>query len=196
MNGRRAQALLPGMVVLVALTAACGSTPTRIFTLESVPSASAIGPYAGPALRVDSAHVPPSLDRTEIMTATAPGELRIDDLDQWAAPLGQLVRQALTADLALRLPEGRVIFPQLAKSTGAIGVNVDILAFSADSKGTHLEASWIVTSDDSKRASAPRTVSLEDDSPTAGAAATARALSAALARLADRISEDLVTHTL
>jgi uncharacterized lipoprotein YmbA len=100
------------------------------------------------------------------------------------------MRQALTADLMVRLPEGRVIFRHLAKPDGAIGVNLDILAFSADANGTHLEASWIMTLDDSKPWS-PRTVLLEDGTPTAGAAATVRALSAFLARLADRISEEL-----
>jgi uncharacterized lipoprotein YmbA len=163
--------------------------------LEPIATAAAIGPYSGPALRIDSVHVPPSMDRIEITTERAPGEIRINDLDHWAAPLGQLVRQALTADLMARLPEGRVIFPHLVKSQGAIGINLDILAFSADAKGRRLEASWIMTSDDSKPASAPRTVLLEDDTPTAGAAATARALSVLLAQLADRISDELVART-
>jgi uncharacterized lipoprotein YmbA len=136
------------------------------------------------------------MDRIEITTERAPGELRINDLNHWAAPLGQLVRQALTADLKVRLPEGRVIFPHIAKSAGAIGVNLDILAFSADARGTRLEASWVMTSDDVTPGAAPCTVSLEDATPTAGAAATARALSALLARLADRISKNLVAGTL
>jgi uncharacterized lipoprotein YmbA len=164
--------------------------------LEPIAAAAAIGPYSGPALRIDSVHVPPSMDRIEITTERAPGEIRINDLDHWAAPLGQLVRQALTADLSVRLPEGRVIFPHLAKPQGAIGINLDILAFSADAKGSRLEASWIMTSDDSKPASAPRTVLLEDHTPTEGAAATARALSALLAQLADRIADELVAGTL
>jgi uncharacterized lipoprotein YmbA len=202
-----------------------------------MPAASAIAPYVGPALRVDSVHVPPSMDRIEITTERAPGEFRINDLDHWAAPLARLARQTLTADLVLRLPAGRVIFPHLDKTQGAIGISVDILAFSAGAKGARLEASWTVTSgdpklmtpddskliaasndsklmasDDCKRmtpddcklmaskdsvpgpGAAGRAVLLEDGTPGEGAAATARVLSVLVARLADRISEDLASR--
>jgi uncharacterized protein len=196
MIARRARVLFLPVAVLLTLMASCRSAPTRIFTLEPIAAASAIGRYSGPALRVDAVHIPPSLDRIEITTEIAPGELRINDLDHWAAPLEQLMRQALTADLMARLPKGRMIAPHLTKSQGALGVNVDILEFSADAKGARLEASWIMTSDDSKPTSAHRAVLLEDDTPSAGAAATARALSTMLARLADRISGDLVAGEL
>jgi uncharacterized lipoprotein YmbA len=191
MIGRRAGAAELAVLGLVTLMASCRSAPTRLFTLEPIAGVSGIGRYSGPALRIDAVHIPPSLDRIAITTDLTPGELRINELDHWAAPPGQLVRQALTADLAMRLPEGRVIFPHLAKSRGAIGLNVDILAFSADAQGARLEASWIMTSDDSNPGSGGRTASLEDVTPTAGAAATARAWSTMLARLADRIAGDL-----
>jgi uncharacterized lipoprotein YmbA len=180
--------------IVVALMASCRSVPTRIFTLEPIAAAATVGPYSGPPLRIDAVHMPPSLDRIEILTAMAPGELRINDLDHWAAPLGQLARQALTADLMARLPQGKVIFPQLTKSAGAIGVNVDILAFSTDAKGARLDASWIMTLDDSKPGSPASAELLENDTPGADAAATARALSALLARLADQIAQDLVNR--
>ena len=129
------------------------------------------------------------------MTERAPGEFRINDLDHWAAPLAQMVRQVLTADLVVRLPEGRVIFPNLAKSTGALGVDLDILAVSADAKGTYLEASWMINSDDSKLRLARRTVLLKGYTPSSNAAATTRALSQLLGQLADRISEELAAGT-
>ena len=194
MTGIRARAFFPTAAVLVALMA-CRSAPTRLFTLEPV-AASAIAPYAGPALRIDSVHIPPSLDRIEITTEMTPGELRINDLHHWAAPLEQLTRQALTADLMARLPDGKVIFPHLVKPRGGIGVNVDILAFSADAKGARLEASWVTTSDDSRTRAAVRAVLFDEDTPSSSAAATARALSALLAQLADRIADELVAGPL
>ena len=166
MIGRRAGAAELAVLGLVTLMASCRSAPTRLFTLEPIAGVSGIGRYSGPALRIDAVHIPPSLDRIAITTDLTPGELRINELDHWAAPPGQLVRQALTADL-------------------------DILAFSADAQGARLEASWIMTSDDSNPGSGGRTASLEDVTPTAGAAATARAWSTMLARLADRIAGDL-----
>ncbi len=194
MTRGRGQAFFSAAVILVALLASCLSAPTRIFTLEPI-AAAAIVPYGGPALRIDSVHVPPPMDRIEIMTERAPGEFRINDLDHWAAPLAQMVRQVLTADLVVRLPEGRVIFPNLAKSTGALGVDLDILAVSADAKGTYLEASWMINSDDSKLRLARRTVLLKGYTPSSNAAATTRALSQLLGQLADRISEELAAGT-
>ncbi len=185
----------PGLVVplLITLIASCQSSPTRLFMLETVGGAPAVAPYGGPPLRVNAVHMPPSLDRIEIVTDAAPGELQLSELEHWAAPLGRLTRQTLTEDLAMRLPKGRVIFPHLPMPQGAIGLTVDILAFSADQKGARLEASWSFTSEDLKPESAHEAVSLRNDTPTAGAAATARALSALIAQLADRISADLLT---
>ena len=106
-----------------------------------------------------------------------------------------MVRQALTEDLVVRLPEGRGIAPHLAKPHGAIGVDLDILAFSADATGARLEASWTIDSVDAKPRLAPRMLLLKGDTPSAGAAATARALRELLAQLADRISEELAAET-
>jgi uncharacterized lipoprotein YmbA len=193
---RRAIALSLAAAALVALMTSCRSAPTRLFTLEPIAPASAIPGYTGPALRLDSVHIPPSLDRIEITTDIAPGKLRINDLEHWAAPLGQLVRQTLTVDLMVRLPEGRVISPHLAESQGAIGVSVDILAFGANERGSRLEVNWIVTSDVSNPGTVGHTVLFQDDTPTSGAIATARTLSKMLGQLADRITEDLVAGEL
>jgi uncharacterized lipoprotein YmbA len=135
------------------------------------------------------------MDRIEITTEMAPGEFRINDLDHWAAPLGRLVRQALTQDLMVRMPEGRVISPHLPKPQGAIGIDLDIIAFSADAKGARFEASWMIISADSRPPLAPRMLLLKGATPSAGAAATVQALSELLAQLADRISQQLAAGT-
>lgn len=179
--------------LLVALITSCQSSPTRLFTLETIGGTSAVPPYTGPLLRIDAVHIPPSLDRVEIVSDAAPGELKLSELDHWAAPLGRLMRETLTGDLLLRLPQGRVIFPHLEKSPGAIGINVELLAFSADQTGARLEASWSFTSEDARREPPHVAVSLRNDKPAVGAAAIARAMSDMLAQLADRISEDLPT---
>jgi uncharacterized lipoprotein YmbA len=191
-RGPRAQAILAAVAIAsAAFIAGCRSAPTRIFTLEPIATTASQVVYSGPSLRIDVVHVPPSLDRIEILTEIAPGELKINDLAHWAAPLGQLARGAETADLMARLPTGKVTFPDLAKSAGQVGVNIDILSFSANARGARLEASWVVTSDDPAAVSPTHAASLADDRPAADAAATARALSALLALLADRISREL-----
>jgi uncharacterized protein len=184
---RGAAAMLASVSVLIS----CQSAPTRIFTLYPIAPASAPSPYAGPPIRVETVHVPPALDRIEVVGNVAPGELKISDLDHWSAPLGQVARQALSADMVSRLPQGRVIFPHLAKPEDALGLSVDVLDFKADQRGASLEASWVITSTDPKSRSARGTAVLRTDMPSAGAAATAQALSALLAQLADRIVADL-----
>jgi uncharacterized lipoprotein YmbA len=191
MRARRSGFL--GMTASLAslLLISCHSAPTRIYTLYAVAPASTIAPYAGPAIRVDAVHVPPALDRIEVVSDIAPGELKVSDLDHWSAPLAQVAKQALSADMLARLPSGRVIFPNLSKPEGTLGVNVDILDFRVDTSGADLEASWIITARNPDTASRRGTGRFHRGGSGADARATADALSALLAQLADQIITDL-----
>jgi uncharacterized lipoprotein YmbA len=184
---------LTGMAagLLSLLLISCQSAPTRIYTLYAVAPAAPVGRYAGPAIRIDAVHVPPALDRIEVVSDIAPGELEVSDLDHWSAPLGQVAKQALSADMVARLPSGRVIFPHLAKPEGAIGVNVDILDFGAGTNGAYLEASWIITPTNSDAATRRGTGRFRGESSGTDATATAHALSTLLAQLADQIVMEL-----
>ena len=176
---------------LLALLAACGSAPTRLFTLDAVPPAAGSAVYGGPPLRVDAVHMPPELDRIEIVSRIAPGELAIDDLDHWSAPLAVVARQALSADLAARLPQGRLVFPHLAKPEGALGISVDVLEFKTSRSGAALEVSWVI--DPAHEPGASRATAVFTTAQGAGdAASTARALGILLGQLADRIVADLL----
>jgi len=177
--------------LLGLLLTSCQSAPTRIYTLYAVAPAAPISSYAGPAVRVDAVHVPPALDRIELVSDIAPGELKVSDLDHWSAPLGQIARQALSADMVTRLPSGRVIFPHLAKPEGALGVSVDILEFGTGTNGAHLEASWIITPTNPEAVTHRGTGRFRGDPSGADATATAHALSTLLAQLADQIVAQL-----
>jgi uncharacterized lipoprotein YmbA len=187
MNARYSTWLGTVAGVLAALMSACHSAPTRLYTLYTVAPSSPRAAYSGPPVRVDSVHVPPALDRIEVISDVTPGELKISDLDHWSAPLGQAARQALSADLVARLPPGYVIFPHLAKPEGALGISVDVLDFKSDRNGTYLEASWLVSAAGGGTPSGIASASLRTDLPSPDAAATARALSVLLGQLADRI---------
>ncbi len=178
--------------VMTLLLLSCSSAPTRIYTLYPVPPAS-ITPYAGPPIRVDAVHVPPTLDRIEVISHITPGELKVSDLEHWSAPLTELAKQALSADMVARLPPGRVIFPHLAKPQDALGVSVDILDFRADAGGPSLEASWSITAAEPGTVPSRGTAQFRTKGSNAGATAAADALSALIAQLADRIAADL-TH--
>jgi uncharacterized lipoprotein YmbA len=161
-------AALPVMLLL-----ACQSAPTRTYTLYATPG-SASKEYGGPALRVDSVHMPATIDRIEIMLDVAPGELKISDFDHWSAPLGEMARQTLSQDLILRMPPGKVIFPHLLKPSGALGITVDIL-------------NWTILPQAADAASRGGSVSLSTPNSNGGALDTVRALSTLLGQLADRI---------
>lgn len=191
MNTRATVSVGTSMLLAAVLVAGCRSAPTRLFTLYGVAPVTGRNAYAGPAVRIDAVHVPPALDRIEVVGDIAPGEQSISDLDHWSAPLGQVARQALAADLVARLPEGQVIFPHLRKPAGALGISVDVLDISSDSRGTSMQASWSVTQAGAPVRSAGATLTLRTELPSHGAMATAQALSALLGQLADRIAADL-----
>jgi uncharacterized protein len=176
----------------MVLLSSCHSAPTRVFALDTVAPTSISSSYKGPPIRVEAIHVPPALDRIEISREVAPGEFRVSELDHWIAPLGQIVRQVLTADLIGRLPQGRVIFPHLARPVGAIGINVDLLSFSADREGARLHVSWAGTSGGSQPQSCGGTMVLLTPRLGVGSASMASALSTLLAQLADGIVAQLM----
>jgi uncharacterized lipoprotein YmbA len=178
--------------VLVLTISACRSAPTRVFSLEPVMPISVASTYTGPPIRIDTVHIPPSLDRIEIATEVGSGEFKIHDLDQWVAPLGQVVQQTLTADLIARLPQGRVIFPYLAKPAGSIGISVDLLVFSANREGAKLQASWAGGSDVPGARTCGGTMVLQTSLSSTGSVGLVGALSALLGQLADHMAADLL----
>jgi uncharacterized lipoprotein YmbA len=169
---------------------ACHSAPTRIHALEATTPAARVDSYRAPPLRVDSVHVPLGWDRLEILSPTNAGELKIDDFDHWSAPLAQLVRQVLSADLDARLPAGTVVFPHLSKPPGALGINVDILDFTIGSSQGSMSASWSITPAAGSPSARRDVTMLHTALATSDPAAVAHAWSVLLGQLADRIAAD------
>src|SRR5579872_367440 len=97
-----------------ALLGGCtASPPQRYYTLESLaaPTQSASDAGAIP-LRVERVTIPAELDRQALVQRIGPGEVRISELDRWAAPLAEMIRRTLSADLASRLGAEGVADPQ------------------------------------------------------------------------------------
>jgi uncharacterized lipoprotein YmbA len=179
------------VVCLAALAlCACHSAPTRIYTIDPAPPVTRTDTYRSPPLRIDAVHVPPGWDRLEILTPAAGGELKIDDFGHWAAPLTQVLRQVLSADLDARLPSGAVIYPHLPKPSGALGIDVDILEFSIASSQSSMSVSWVITPAAGPKEARRNVATLHSPVASTGPAGVAHAWSDALGQLAERIAAD------
>jgi uncharacterized lipoprotein YmbA len=173
---------------VVALDA-CRSVPTRLYTLSVLSPVQGASPYAGPALRVASVELPAETDRTEITTPLARGGLDIHDFDHWAAPLGQMARETLSADLIARLPPGKVVLAPLDASTDALNLKVVILPFVAEPHGTQFVAGWELTSGDGAATGAD--LVMLQSAPVTSASDVPDRFSELLGQLADRIAAQL-----
>ena len=178
----------------ITMLGACQSAPTRVYNLEPIGPAKRLEQYQAPALRVDTVNVPAGWDRIEILRPASSGAQQISDFDHWPAPLSQVARLVLSDDLEQRLPPGSVIYPRLPKSNGALGVSVDILAFSVEGSQASMRASWLISvagvaaagMPNAKRSAALLVTSMSGSDPSA----TARTWSVLIGQLADRIAAD------
>ena len=175
-----------------AMLAACASAPTRFFTVDPVaPSQPSASVHGGPAVKVLAVNIPPALDREELVSETAPGEVKVHDLEHWEAPLGLTARQALTQDLAARLPAGAVLGPATPGGGAVAALSVDIVSFRAGPDGAQMQASWSVALPGGMATPqvfrAPL-VLLQAPGGGSGGEATAQAFSALLGELSDQIA--------
>jgi uncharacterized lipoprotein YmbA len=194
MMSRAAAASLALVLLAPLLLAACGHSPeTQFLTLDPVPGAPAAAAWRGPPVRIPSVTIPPALDRVEFARQTGPGEMKVDDLAHWSAPLGMLVRNTLILDLAQRLPSGAVAPPDAPAQPGGLRVTVSILSFGLAGGEASMEAAYEVASDDAAAATGPRQwVQLRAATVGATPVDTARAFSTLLGSLADRMAGDIV----
>jgi uncharacterized lipoprotein YmbA len=185
---RRVQIASIAALGLEAL-AGCHSAPTRLFTLSAVAPGQTLA-YAGPRVRVEGVHVPADIDRTEITTEPVPGQLKINELDHWSAPLARLAQDALAADLVTRLPVGKVVSPHLDKGEGDLSLRIDILEIRSEAHRTQLVVSWEFKTEGAAPPS-QEFVRLEVPQGSLSPAAVADLTSALLGQLADRIAAGL-----
>ncbi len=177
------------LVAALLMLAACGHSPeTQFLTLDPVPGASAVG-RRGATLRVPSIQVPPELDRVEFARQTGPGQMKVDDLVHWSAPLGMLARNTLILDLAQRLPSGTVLPPDAAARPGGLRATVAIVSFGTAGGDATMTATYAFGPEDGA-AAAPRWAELRTPAGQTPVE-TARAFSTLLGLLADRMAADL-----
>jgi uncharacterized lipoprotein YmbA len=174
------------------LLAACGRSPdTQFLTLDPVPGMPVATAYRGAPVRIPSLEIPPALDRVEFARQTGPGEMKVEDLVHWSASLGMLARNTLILDLAQRLPGDAVAPPDAAARPGGLRATVAILSFGVVGTEASMVATYAFGPEDGQMG-APHWAQLGTPSSGQGPPETARAFSALLGTLADRMAADLV----
>jgi uncharacterized lipoprotein YmbA len=180
-------------LLLAAALAGCASAPLHYYTLDPVPPTAATVTTPGPTLLVGSVILPATLDRVGLVRRAGEDRIDIADSDRWAGPLDDLLRQALTRDLALRLPGRTVLTTAETPPAGDRRyLTVSATEFDGDIAGhVVLEAHWTLFAGTPAEPIAQRQERIAVDASDASPAATVNAMSAAAGVLADRIAAAL-----
>ena len=177
-----------GLALALIVGGCASSTPLRYYTLSEVSGAAATG---GPtAIQVGRVKIPGELDRSELVQRIDANRLMIAEQDRWAAPLDEMIRRVLAADLQsrTRASPSAPATPSAAAST----LSVDIDEFIGDATcAVTLRASWELKPMGANAAptgSGHESIQIATPSPaTCTVGALPAAMSQALAQLSERI---------
>jgi uncharacterized protein len=202
-----------GSIGVLLLAGGCASSPPlRYYTLSEVPSAADDNTRAGSAASADSAaakssgtepassagntgvflplkigHVaiPSEIDRAQLVSRLDATRLQIAEMDRWAAPLDEMIRRVLAANLTSRLPAGSVLDFSSPDSKGVLSVDIQELYGDANCEVT-LRATWelVGAKDQSRRG----TEMIHTPSAGACPGALAEGISRAIGDLSDRLT--------
>jgi uncharacterized lipoprotein YmbA len=179
------------LLALLLVLSACGSPPIHYHTLAVETPQRSVPAPAGLKLRVGEVSLPPTLDRHSLVTRTGPTSLNIDQQEQWAAPLNQMIQQVLSEDLTNRLGPSRVLGsndPNVPPDTRVL--TLSIRKFIADADGTvTLDADW--TLEGGKTNMVPQHRSITEPGSAAKPDAVVATMSRALGRLSDQIAASI-----
>jgi len=193
-SARRVLLLAP-----VLLLASCASSPpAKFFTLAptTASAASAAAAASAAPVQVTAVHIPPALDRQQIVRQSGANELEISDRNRWAAPFAEMTQRVLTQDLAARRPHGSVILPKEPAPPMTGMIVVDILQFACDPSGKVVfDGAWALVPAGTEAPSLNRRVHLTETASPGDYGDQVRAMSTILGQLADDIAMALAGST-
>jgi uncharacterized lipoprotein YmbA len=175
------------------LICACASSPpVRYFILDPVPPAREVAKLAADPVQIVSVHLPPALDRRQLVREEAPNKLTVSKEDRWGAPLADMTQRVLSQDLMLRLSPGRVVLPGEPAPAGTKAISVDVLEFGINAQGTMvLDGNWSIVPSGSDVAVASYHFQLTRAAVHGDSAAQAHGMSVLLGQLADSMVAEL-----
>ncbi len=165
----------------------CGSTPQpRLYALSAAPAPAVA--TSDLSVSVGPVSVPAVVDRPQIVVSTGANQVRLDELNRWAAPLQDNLSEVIAANVLGILGTPRVsAFPKVLGADAQYRVAVELLRFeSLPGASALLDATWTVRRTKDRMVRTGRTSvreAVQDGSYDA--------LVAAHSRAAGRLSEDI-----
>jgi uncharacterized lipoprotein YmbA len=177
-----------GVALVAAAAAGCGTSATsRFYTLDSTATANG-APGASYGVMVGPVSVPASVDRPEFVVQVAPNRVEIDELNRWAAPLGESIARTVAGDLAALLGTPDVAVAPFANFDPVYRVTINVQRFdSVQGDSVLMEAVWAVRRTEGGETRSSRTVAREAVDGK-GFDALAAAHSRALAKMSGHIA--------
>ncbi|TCF97749.1 hypothetical protein BZM26_29495 [Paraburkholderia strydomiana] len=186
--------LAAGSIALVAtfVTGCAHSPPTQYLTLNAVAPATAVTGNIRP-LQLTAVHIPPELDRQQVVVGVSGARLIIDNNSRWGAPLADLMRRSLAQDLLQRVPSGVFVLPDSPAPRGTRSLVVTVLQANTDAdKIMTVQASWTIIEGQDAAQKTTRFATLTSAVGAADTATQVAALSRLFGRLADLIAASAV----
>jgi uncharacterized lipoprotein YmbA len=176
---------------LIILTPGCGATPaSRFYTLSA--AAAPAAPSSNLSVAVGPVSVPAMVDRPQIVVATGPNQVRVEEFDRWAAPLQSGIARVVAENLVAMLGTPRVMLSsQILGADADYRAVIEVQSFdSAPGEAAVLNAVWTVRRARDGKAETGRTTAREavqEKSYDALAAAHSRALTRLSRDIADAV---------
>lgn len=179
------------LTALLALLAACGSTPpirhSSLGPVAAGPAAATADVAADMSIVVGPVSLPAGIDRLQIVRTVEDARVDIADSHRWAGSLKDEVARRVAGGIARHTGIGRVVaWPQSTLAAPALTVPIDIQRFDAEGfERVTLEAVWTVRKAGRDIAGRRFVASETVASPDYGA------LTAAHGRLVDALARDI-----
>jgi uncharacterized lipoprotein YmbA len=144
----RVRGLVLSLVAAAVVASGCvglrRSPQARFFVLRSVAEPAAAVETSGGLLGVMPVRIPGHLERPQLVTWVAPGELRIDEFLRWGEPLDAGLTRTLSENLQSLLPEHFVVrSPWPSRTAPALRVVTELTIFGLQPGGeVLLEGRW------------------------------------------------------
>ena len=192
--------LLAVMLVLNGCLGGASKTPsTRYYVLNSLygtenkAQPSPITVLKDTAVGIGPLRLSQALDRPQIILRTSHNEIRVADLDRWAAPLTENITNVLVDNLSVLLSSGQILkFPWTASIPIDYQVVMDITRFDGiPEANVDLRARWGILGDNGRKVLAKGNSVLTEPVGGDTIAEMVSAQSRLIAKLSHEIAEEI-----